>query len=86
MINLLTSASFYLFYIRQSYTQALINLTVKADREGGRPLELSIEKLDINGFTANQGWSKSKFMPPSIFYAYSDPNKPASSDESKVTN
>jgi len=62
---------------------------VKADREGGRPLELSIEELDVNGFTANQGWSKSKFMPPSIFYAYSDidTNKPASSsEETKVTN
>jgi hypothetical protein len=64
----------------------LINLTVKADREGGRPLDLSIEELDINGFTANQGWSKSKFMPPSIFYAYTDPNKLAPSDETKVTN
>ncbi|XP_045821144.1 protochlorophyllide-dependent translocon component 52, chloroplastic-like [Trifolium pratense] len=65
----------------------------KDDREGGRPLELSIEELDVNGFTATQGWSKSIFMPPSIFYnvftsnntlydpnyAYSDPNKPASS-------
>ena len=61
---------------------------MKADREGGRPLELSIEELDVNGFTANHGWSKSKFMPPSIFYAYSDidTNKPASSEETKVTN
>ncbi|PNX61116.1 protochlorophyllide-dependent translocon component chloroplastic-like, partial [Trifolium pratense] len=70
----------------------------KDDREGGRPLELSIEELDVNGFTATQGWSKSIFMPPSIFYnvftsnntlydpnyAYSDPNKPASSVETKV--
>lgn len=56
---------------------------VKADREGGRPLDLSIEELDVNGFTANQGWSKSKFMPPSIFYAYTDPNKLAPSDETK---
>ncbi len=59
---------------------------MKADREGGRPLELSIENLDVNGFTADQGWSISKFMPPGIFYAYSDPNKPASSEETKVTN
>lgn len=64
----------------------LINVPVKADREGGRPLELSIEELDINGFTAHQGWSKSKFMPPSIFYAYPDPDQPASSAETKVTN
>ncbi|KAJ7980576.1 protochlorophyllide-dependent translocon component 52, chloroplastic [Quillaja saponaria] len=46
---------------------------VKADREGGRPLDLLIEKLDINGFTANQGWSESKFIPPCVFYAYTKP-------------
>jgi hypothetical protein len=56
---------------------------VKLDREGGRPLELSIKELDVNGFTADQGWSDSKFMPPSIFYAYS---KPAPSNETKVEN
>ncbi|KAI4317474.1 hypothetical protein L6164_025341 [Bauhinia variegata] len=58
----------------------------KVDREGGRPVELSIEKLDVNGFTADQVWSKSKFMPPCIFYAYSDPdqaNGSASSPDTK---
>ncbi|RHN42607.1 putative pheophorbide a oxygenase [Medicago truncatula] len=59
---------------------------VKADREGGRPLELSIEELDVNGFTENQGWSKSKFMPPSIFYAYTDLIKPVSSEETKKSS
>jgi len=59
-------------------------MTVKADREGGRPLEMSIENLDINGFTANQGWGRSKFMPPCIFYAYT-PDQPSSSGEIKVT-
>ncbi|KAF7836965.1 Protochlorophyllide-dependent translocon component 52, chloroplastic [Senna tora] len=54
----------------------------KVDREGGRPLELSIEKLDANGFTANQGWSKSKFVPPSIFYVYSNPEQPNGSSSS----
>uniref|UniRef100_A0A2N9J6J6 Rieske domain-containing protein n=1 Tax=Fagus sylvatica TaxID=28930 RepID=A0A2N9J6J6_FAGSY len=44
-----------------------------ADREGGRPLELMIEKLDINGFDAYQGWSRSKFLSPCVFYAYSNP-------------
>ncbi|WJX53181.1 hypothetical protein P8452_39207 [Trifolium repens] len=56
---------------------------VKLDREGGRPLELSIKELDVNGFTADQGWSDSKFMPPSIFYAYS---KPAPSNETKKSS
>ncbi|KAG6679545.1 hypothetical protein I3842_14G137500 [Carya illinoinensis] len=48
---------------------------VKADREGGRPLELSIERLDINGFEADQEQrSRSKFFPPCVFvfYAYTD--------------
>lgn len=61
----------------------LINSTVKNDREGGRPLELSIEKLDINGFRAEQGWSKSKFIPPCIFYAYSK-DQPELSAENQV--
>ncbi|XP_059429735.1 protochlorophyllide-dependent translocon component 52, chloroplastic-like [Corylus avellana] len=47
--------------------------SVKADREGGRPLELMIESLDINGFKANQEWSLSKFIPPCVFYAYTKP-------------
>ncbi|KAB1227774.1 Protochlorophyllide-dependent translocon component 52, chloroplastic [Morella rubra] len=42
----------------------------KADREGGRPLELMIERLDINGFDGNQEWSRNKFIPPCVFYAY----------------
>ena len=46
---------------------------------------MSIETLDINGFTANQGWSKSKFMPPCIFYVYTDSDQPASSAETQVT-
>ncbi|CAB4312546.1 unnamed protein product [Prunus armeniaca] len=41
----------------------------KADREGGRPLELSVQKLDINGFIAKQEWGRSKFLPPCVFYA-----------------
>lgn len=63
----------------------LVNLTDKADREGGRPLELSIEEFNVNGFRANQGLLyKSKFMPPCIFYAY-HPDEDASSAETQVT-
>ncbi|WJX53180.1 hypothetical protein P8452_39206 [Trifolium repens] len=72
----------------------------KLDREGGKPLDLSIEELDVNGFTSTQGWSKTTFMPPSIFcyrftsnntlydpnFAYSDPNKPTSSVETKKSS
>jgi hypothetical protein len=46
---------------------------VKADREGGRPLELMVERLDINGFNAKQDFGLSKFIPPCVFYAYTNP-------------
>ncbi|WRX33020.1 Pheophorbide a oxygenase - like 4 [Theobroma cacao] len=46
---------------------------IKADREGGRPLEMSVKKLDVNGFTGKQDWGCSKFIAPCIFHAYADP-------------
>ncbi|WCJ28834.1 Pheophorbide a oxygenase chloroplastic [Euphorbia peplus] len=60
----------------------------KADREGGRPVEMSVKNLDINGFNGGQEWGNSKFIAPCIFYAYSDPtanqgNGAASSAETK---
>ncbi|XP_050371123.1 protochlorophyllide-dependent translocon component 52, chloroplastic-like isoform X2 [Argentina anserina] len=39
----------------------------KADREGGRPLDLYIPKLDINGFIAEQNPGQSRFLPPCVF-------------------
>lgn len=42
---------------------------------------MSIEKLDINGFSASQGEGISKFMEPCIFYAYT-PDQPR---ETQVT-
>ena len=39
---------------------------------GGTPLELMIEKLDIDGFNAIQEWSKRKFLSPCMFYAYTN--------------
>ncbi|KAJ4835429.1 hypothetical protein Tsubulata_037697 [Turnera subulata] len=45
---------------------------VKLDREGGRPMEMSVKKLDVNGFIAKQEWGGSKFIAPCIFYAYTD--------------
>ncbi|XP_050216873.1 protochlorophyllide-dependent translocon component 52, chloroplastic-like [Mercurialis annua] len=44
----------------------------KADREGGRPLDMSVKKLDKNGFLGKQDWGSSKFIAPLIFYAYTD--------------
>ncbi|KAG6787569.1 hypothetical protein POTOM_003610 [Populus tomentosa] len=46
---------------------------VKVDREGGRPVVLSVKKLDINGFDGDQEWGISKFIAPCIFYAYTKP-------------
>ncbi|KAJ6713485.1 IRON-SULFUR DOMAIN CONTAINING PROTEIN [Salix purpurea] len=48
---------------------------VKVDREGGRPVVLSVKKLDINGFDGDQEWGISKFIAPCIFYAYTKPSE-----------
>ncbi|KAK3037041.1 hypothetical protein RJ639_031615 [Escallonia herrerae] len=42
--------------------------TAKADREGGRPLEISVEKLVVNGFTAKQEPGGYNFIAPCVFY------------------
>ncbi|KAI8573039.1 hypothetical protein RHMOL_Rhmol01G0247900 [Rhododendron molle] len=44
--------------------------TVKADREGGRPLDMSIKKSDVNGFIARQEAAYSRFIAPCIFSAF----------------
>ncbi|KAL5766963.1 hypothetical protein ACOSP7_017580 [Xanthoceras sorbifolium] len=46
---------------------------VKLDREGGRPLEMSVKKFDINGFLGNHEWGSGKFIAPCIYYSYSEP-------------
>lgn len=46
--------------------------SVKADREGGRPLEMSVKKLDVNGFIGKQERSSSIFIAPCIFQFSSD--------------
>ncbi|KAH0678886.1 hypothetical protein KY284_019971, partial [Solanum tuberosum] len=38
------------------------------DREGGKPLDISLEKLDINGFIAKQGHDEHKFIAPCVYY------------------
>ncbi|GKB85816.1 protochlorophyllide-dependent translocon component 52, chloroplastic-like protein, partial [Tanacetum coccineum] len=49
-------------------TQITHFLTVKQDREGGRPLEINVKKIDKNGFTANQQNGSWNFVPPCLFY------------------
>lgn len=43
---------------------------MKADREGGRPLDITITKLDVNTITANQGPGRNTFLPPCMYYSY----------------
>ncbi|CAN1283759.1 Protochlorophyllide-dependent translocon component 52, chloroplastic [Linum perenne] len=41
---------------------------VKRDKEGGRPLEMTVDRIDINGFEAELEFGNSKFIAPYIFY------------------
>ncbi|KAL2470023.1 Protochlorophyllide-dependent translocon component 52 [Abeliophyllum distichum] len=54
-----------------------------ADREGGKPLDMSIQKLDVNGFTSKQLFVNSYFIPPCMFYGSfgsgGDPSKKSTS-------
>lgn len=43
---------------------------MKVDREGGRPLEISIKKSDLNGFIARQEAAYSRFIAPCVFSAF----------------
>ncbi|KAK4487488.1 hypothetical protein RD792_005870 [Penstemon davidsonii] len=44
-----------------------------ADREGGRPLEIGVQKLDVNGFTSKQMFGENYFIPPCLYYGYFSP-------------
>ncbi|KAK1582319.1 hypothetical protein Q3G72_013958 [Acer saccharum] len=46
---------------------------VKVDREGGKPLHMVVEQLDINGFSGKYLWDSAKFVAPCTFYNYNDP-------------
>ncbi|KAL5765290.1 hypothetical protein ACOSQ2_017884 [Xanthoceras sorbifolium] len=45
----------------------------KVDREGGKPLEVSVKKLDTNSFVGRQEWGNVKFTAPCTFCMYNDP-------------
>lgn len=45
----------------------------KVDREGGRPLNLSVKDMDINGFSTKQDWGSGNFFAPCVYYVYPDP-------------
>ncbi|KAG6433188.1 hypothetical protein SASPL_104796 [Salvia splendens] len=46
----------------------------RADREGERPLEISVPKVDVNGFTAKQIFGENYFIAPCIFYGHYTPS------------
>lgn len=55
---------------------------MKADREGGRPLDISIQKLDRNGFVSKQMFGNNYFIPPCLYYGFFSPSnqsKPSTS-------
>ncbi|XP_077213211.1 ACD1-like protein [Tasmannia lanceolata] len=42
----------------------------KVDREGGRPMEITVQTLNVTGFLAKQEYGYSKFIAPCVFYAF----------------
>uniref|UniRef100_A0A1J3EHC3 Protochlorophyllide-dependent translocon component 52, chloroplastic n=1 Tax=Noccaea caerulescens TaxID=107243 RepID=A0A1J3EHC3_NOCCA len=46
---------------------------VKVDREGGRPLEITVKRLDSQGFSAKQEWGYSNFMAPCVYRSSTEP-------------
>ncbi|XP_078180848.1 protochlorophyllide-dependent translocon component 52, chloroplastic-like [Carex rostrata] len=56
---------------------------VETDREGGAPIEITIEKLDINGFLAKQETGYFKFVPPCLFYGSASKKLSVTSPSSK---
>ncbi|XP_065869113.1 protochlorophyllide-dependent translocon component 52, chloroplastic-like [Euphorbia lathyris] len=54
---------------------------VVLDREGGAPIDINIETVDINCFRANRFGGNSRFMAPSTYYsAFTLPSKDKSSN------
>lgn len=56
----------------------------KADREGGRPLNLSIKNMNINGFSTKQEWGSGTFFAPCIYYVF--PNPPPDDGNGSVSS
>ncbi|OMO57838.1 Pheophorbide a oxygenase [Corchorus olitorius] len=49
------------------------NPPVKVDREGGMPLDMSVNTLYANGFTGKLDWGLSQFYAPCIFHGFTVP-------------
>ncbi|XP_022988064.1 protochlorophyllide-dependent translocon component 52, chloroplastic-like isoform X1 [Cucurbita maxima] len=55
---------------------------VKVDREGGRPLDLIVEKLKADGYVGKLDRLRHKFIAPCVYYFFSDPELESKNDES----
>ncbi|KAK9273298.1 hypothetical protein L1049_018105 [Liquidambar formosana] len=42
----------------------------KADREGGIPLDINVQTLDIDGFLGKHQYGSSRFIPPCVYFAF----------------
>ncbi|OMO81044.1 Pheophorbide a oxygenase [Corchorus capsularis] len=56
--------------------------TEKVDREGGRPIDMEIRKVHVNGFTGKQGWGYPEYIAPCIFHTFVLPD----SDQAPAAN
>ncbi|CAN6922380.1 unnamed protein product [Brassica oleracea] len=45
----------------------------KVDREGGKPLEITVKRLDNEGFFARQEWGYANFIAPCVYRASTEP-------------
>ena len=48
----------------------MCSFTATADREGGRPLELVVEKLKADGFVGRHERIRHKFFAPCVYYFF----------------
>jgi len=55
------------------FTNLQILLAEKIDREGGKPLEINVKKLDNKGFFSKQEWGYSNFIAPCVYRSSTDP-------------
>lgn len=58
-----------------------MDFTEKADREGGKPIDIVVRDLNINGFISNQDLGSSQFFAPCVFFtSFSLPSKKTNSN------
>ncbi|KAI7746388.1 hypothetical protein M8C21_011914, partial [Ambrosia artemisiifolia] len=55
------------------------------DREGGRPLDLNVQQIDRNGFTAIQPYGRSQFVAPCLYCSYFGSSVPSAGSSDKST-